>query len=339
MARDIVGKGDSDKDWKIVPTEHANQFAAQAPSLAENLRSSRIEGLAKMYEGLNRKAVDARNRFKSAIARADLAIFCAASFGALLLAGGALSEILDKVSDRIIPVIGVLVLLSSGWATMLLSQVKGQKLATNWEGTRAKAEAKRLAYFKAVMEGASKEPFDQLLALEYARRFLLDNQIDYFQERGAQHENAAQSSIKTSTQAVFIASSLTALAGLASIVEPKMSALAGLGVIASAYAALAVSRSALSLDRRNADRYLIAGEQLMERRLELDSFRARVAAGDYPAVQEFFEPIFVILESDHKAFLSDSEQRELAIGRMQARLDAIKTGQSATVESSTETGE
>jgi hypothetical protein len=45
-----IGEGNSDTDWKIVPTEHAELFAHSAPPLAENLRGARPEGLAKMYE-------------------------------------------------------------------------------------------------------------------------------------------------------------------------------------------------------------------------------------------------------------------------------------------------
>ena len=100
--------------------------------------------------------------------------------------------------------------------------------------------------------------------------------------------------------------------------------IAGLGVIASAYAALSVSRSAVNLDRRNADRYRTAEDQLKERKLDLDAYRMKTALGEKEAVQEFFEPVFVILEADHKEFLSDTEQRELAIGGMEQRLDAAK---------------
>ena len=55
--------------------------------------------------------------------------------------------------------------------------------------------------------------------------------------------------------------------------HPEFAVVAGLGVIASAYAALAVSRSAVNQDRKNADRYLSAEDQLKERRLDLDTYR------------------------------------------------------------------
>ena len=147
---------------------------------------------------------------------------------------------------------------------------------------------------------------DQLLVLEYTRRFLLDNQIDYFRDRGGEHENAARTALKHSTRAVFASWSFTAIAGALSLWHPEFAVFAGLGVIASAYAALAVSRSAVNQDRTNADRYLAAEYQLKERRLDLDAYRERTGSGDKGTVQEFFEPIFVALEADHQAFLTES---------------------------------
>jgi len=324
IARNAVGEGSSDTDWKIVPTEHAEMFEEKAPSLAKNLRGSRPTGLAKIYEEWNNKAIKARDDFKKTVTNADTAVFCTASLGALLLIAGGLQVLFGGIGHWIVRAIGILGVVSSGLAAMWLNQVRGGALSSKWAEMRAKAEAKRLTYFKTVMETASENPLDQLLALEYTRRFLLDNQIDYFNERGEQHENAAGISLKNSTRAVFASSSFTAIAGFLSMWQPELAVVAGLGVIASAYAALVVSRSAVNQDRKNADRYLTAEYQLKERRLDLDIYRERTASSDTKAVQEFFEPIFVTLKTDHKAFLDDADERELAIGDMEKRLDAAK---------------
>jgi hypothetical protein len=324
IAQDAIGEGNSDTDWKIVPTEHAEMLAEKAPSLAENLRGVHPKGLAGMYEEWNAKAIKARDDFKNTVGKADTAVFCTASLGALLLVAAGLQVLLGGFGPWAAKVIGPLGIVSAGLTAMWLNQVQGGALSKRWAEARAKAEAKRLTYFKAVMEGASKSPQDQLLALEYTRRFLLDNQIDYFKDRGRQHENAADTTLKNSTRAVFLSSSFTALAGVLSIWHPELAVVAALGVIASAYAALTVSCSAVNQDRNNADRYLAAEYQLRERRLDLDTYRERTALGDNRAVQEFFEPVFVTLEADHKAFLSEAEQRELAIADMEKRLDTAK---------------
>jgi hypothetical protein len=324
IAYDAIGPGNSGTDWKIVPTEHAEIFEEKAPSLAENLRGSRLKGLAEMYEELNAKAIKGRDNFKNTVRKADIAVFCTASLGALLLVAGGLQVLLGVSGPWAVKAIGLLGVISSGLAVMWLNQLQGGALSKRWAEERAKAEAKRLAYFKTVMEGAREAPLDQLLALEYTRRFLLDNQIDYFSDRGGEHENAASAALNTSTRAVFVSSSFTAIAGALSMWRPELAVVAGVGVIASAYAALSVSRSAVNQDRKNADRYSAAEYQLKERKLELDTYREKTASGENGAVQEFFEPIFLTLEADHKAFLSEAEQRELAIGDMAKRLDAAK---------------
>jgi hypothetical protein len=323
-ARVAIGDSRSDTDWRIVPTEHASELAAKGASLAANLRRSRCEGLAKMYEELNGKAVRSRDAFKRTVNRADTAVFCTASLAALLMVAGGLQEHLGDAGKWIVGAVGALGVVSAGLAAMWLNQVRGGELAKRWTSERAKAEAKRLGYFKAVMEGASDDPSDQLLALEYTRRFLLDNQIDFFRGCGDEHESAATVALHRSTLALFAASTFTAIAGLLSMLVPQLALTAGLSVIASAYAALVLSRSAVNVDRKNADRYENAADRLEERRLDIDIYRERAASGDKAAVQQFFEPVFVTLESDHKGYLTDAEQREAAIGDMEQRLSVAK---------------
>jgi hypothetical protein len=289
-AYDAIGSGNSGTDWKIAPTEHAEMFKEKAPSLAESLLGSRPKGLAEMYEEWNAKAMEARDDFKNTVSKADNAIFCTASLGALLLVAGGLQALLGVSGPWVGRTIGLLGFISSGLAVMWLSQLHGGALSKQWAEERAKAEAKRLAYFKTVMEGATKTPLDQLLALEYTRRFLLDNQIDYFKERGGEQGKAAGAALKTSTRAVFVSSSFTAIAGALSMWRPEFAVVAAVGVIASAYAALVVSRSAVNQDRKNADRYLAAEYQLKERKLDLDTYREKTASGQNGAVEEFFEP-------------------------------------------------
>lgn len=322
VAYDAIGAGNSETDWKIVPTQHAEMFKEKAPSLAENLLGSRPKGLAEMYEEWNAKAIKARYNFKTIVSKADMAVFCTASLGALLLASGGLQVLLGISGSWLVKAIGLLGVISSGLVVMWLTQVQGGAISKRWAEERAKAEAKRLAYFKTVMEGAKEAPLDQLLALEYTRRFLLDNQIDYFKDRGGEHENAASAALNTSTRAVFVSSSFTAIAGALSMWRPEFAVVAAVGAIASAYAALTMSRSSVNQDRKNADRYLAAEYQLKERKLDLDTYREKTASGENGSVQEFFEPIFLTLQADHRAFLSEAEQKELAIGNMEKRLDA-----------------
>jgi xanthosine utilization system XapX-like protein len=320
--RGVIGVGSADTDWKVIPTQHAEQFKPKAPTLAENLLAARPSGLAEEFEKLDSDAVKARDRFKKVVGRADYAVFFTASLAALLLVGAGIQDLLGEPGPRVVAGIGLLGVIAGGLAAMWLRQVKDGELARKWSCQRAKAEAKRLAYFKAVMMGAAQSPRDQLLALEYTRRFLLDNQIDYFRDRGSQHERAAATTLTRASWSVFFASTLTAIAGMLAVWKPQLALIAGVGVMASAFATLVNSRTSVNLDRKNADQYRNTGDTLGERKLDIDTYRERAADGDKQAVQEFFEPIFVALAADHRLFLDNLEKREMAIGAMEKRLDA-----------------
>src|SRR5690349_19337613 len=113
-AEDAIGAGNSETDWKIVPTEHAEMFKEKAPSLAKNLRGARPKGLAEMYEEWNSKAVKSRDNFKNTVGRADLAVFCTASSGALLLVAGGLQVLLGVAGPWVVRAIGILGVICSG---------------------------------------------------------------------------------------------------------------------------------------------------------------------------------------------------------------------------------
>ena len=319
-ARETIGEGEPATDWQVTPTEHARMFAEKAPSLAACLGGSRQMVLAESYEELNLRAVRAQALFKETAWKADLAVFATASLGALLLVTGGLDALQVKFGAWPVRSIGILGIITSGLATMWLSQLRGGGLATQWAGDRARAEAKRLAYFKSVLEDVA--PADQLLGFEYVRRFLLDNQIDYFRERGSKHESSARQTLTGSSRALFLASTFTAVAGALSLWSAKLALIASLGVIASAYAALTLSRSEMNQDRANAGRYLTAANRLLEMKAEIDKYRSRIAGGGTEAAQEFFQPVFEALTADHNQFLKEAEKRELAIGSMASRLDA-----------------
>jgi hypothetical protein len=108
LAKDAVGAGNSDTDWKIVPTEHAEMFKEKALSLAENLRGARPNGLAEMYEEWNKKAIESRDNFKNIVRKSDLAVFCTASLGALLLVAGSLQVLLGPSGPWVVKAIGLL---------------------------------------------------------------------------------------------------------------------------------------------------------------------------------------------------------------------------------------
>src|SRR5262245_8275190 len=108
VARNAIGEGNSATDWKIVPTEHAALFRDKSASFADALNGARIKGLAKMYEELNKSAVEARDNFKGTVTKANKAIFCTASLGSLLLMAGGVHGAMGKVGPWVVGAIGIL---------------------------------------------------------------------------------------------------------------------------------------------------------------------------------------------------------------------------------------
>ena len=83
-ARFIIGEPTND-DWIIAPTQHAALYEESAPALAAILAGAPALATAQQYEESDRQAVQARDRFKKTAQRANLAVFCTACGGALVL--------------------------------------------------------------------------------------------------------------------------------------------------------------------------------------------------------------------------------------------------------------
>ena len=323
--RETIGPNEPSSDWRISPGSHAELYSGSAPSLAHILEDSKVKGVAHIFESLDAEAVAAQKKFKNNVSRANLAVLATAVFGALLLISGSLAPALGESSSLIAAAIGCLGVIASGLATMWLTLVQSGHLAARWSRSRAEAEAKRLQYFKSIIEEANEKVEDQLLVFEYTRRYLLDNQLAYFRERGMQHEDGADKALVHSTAAVFISSTITAIAGFAAAaLGAQWAAIAGIAVISTAYAAYATSRSAINLDRRNADRYRTALSLLRDHNLVQDVYIERIVAGDFSAVREFYDMVFEVLVNDHKDFIDSETQREAAIMGIEERLEVAK---------------
>ncbi len=311
-ARAAIGDAGPD-DWKVDPTAHAREFEDKAPSLADNLRRSRPEGLARQFKEKDSAAVTARDRFKSAARQADNAVFMAGAFSAILIVAIGLQQRFGDYEKPVIVTLGILGAIASSYATMLVGMARRGKLAKRWAAERAGAESRRIRYFRNVLQGATRGPLDRLLALEYVRRFLLDSQLQFFRKRGRQHEQAAQTAITQSMYATFFASSVTGIASVLAIYLTDLGVLAGLSAVATQLGALILSRSEMNLDMQNAERYRKAADTLSDIRLDLDRARRDVAVGADNAHLRFFDPVIRALEADHKSFLKEGENLDSAM--------------------------
>ena len=323
--KEIIGRGDSDNDWKIAPMEHAAVYESKAPLLAKTLRSSKAQGYAEMYTEEDAKADKARNKFKNTMWFANWAVFLTAVSGTFLVAGPGIQKFFPDCSETVFKVIGLTGAVTTALGTMYLKLIRGDELSGRWTTRRSKAEKYRLAFFKTVLAGSAENPESQLQAFEYTRRYLFDNQIDYFKMRGKHHETAADSALYKSVMATFCASLMTAAAGGLIWMDLKYGIVGALGTIATAWGTLVLSRSAIELDRVNAKRYLEILYQLRERKLLIDEYRRKIASGNKDAAQEYYTPVFALLEADHQSFIEDEKRRDLTVAETEKALsEAMK---------------
>jgi hypothetical protein len=320
--KEIIGEEDSRNDWRIKLQEHAALYENTAPSLVAIMKGSKLRGLAKAYATSDNEAIKAQNKFKSTVKKASLAAFLTSACGALLLVCAGL-HILNKPVGLIIIVGTTAVgMTASVFATLWFNLIKGGGLNAEWVLRRSRAEKKRLDYFQTFLKMTPKNPEDQLFALEYTRRFLLENQITYFEGRGKEHKKAADKTLKKSLAAMLVASLITMLAGPLALLKGWLSAIAGLGVIATAYGAFVNAISTVNLDKENAQRYTKCAWDLDDVLLEIDECRSKAAEGNPDSVVEFFQPVFKILEVDQLAFSSDGQRRDKKIDVMSGEHEA-----------------
>jgi hypothetical protein len=323
----VIGAGRPD-DFILAPTSHADALAGKAPALAGLLRRARVATLARQYERRDRDAGEAQERFRRAMEWANAAVLVTGVLGAFIMVAGILEEALDDVDLwPVLLVLGVGALVSGALASMWLFRVREGNLLEAWMSGRAHAESARLEYFAtlAALESsdASELPLG-LMKLEYFRRYQLDVQIAYYDQRSRQHRESADRTLMIGGFAAALAAVASGSAGIVASIEAPWAALAAVGVIGTALAAFAATREAVNQDRRNAERYgrTLAALEILRGRL--DDVRAGVLAGSQAVLEEYVAAVHEQLSLEHREWLSGAESTRSAIGKMDETLAALQ---------------
>jgi hypothetical protein len=325
---------DRPDDFVVAPARHAEELAAKAPALAALLRTARIETLARQYERRDREAEAAERRCKSAMLWANGAVLATGVLGACIMVAGILEAAADAELWLLLLLLGVAALVGGALASMWLFRVREGNLVEAWMSGRAHAEGARLEYF-ATLVGLPDSPSDPplgLLKLEYFRRYQLDVQLAYYEQRGRQHLASADRTLMLGGFAAALAAVASGSAGIVASIEAPWAALAALGVIGTALAAFAATREAVNQDRRNAERYRRTLAALEILRARLDDVRGGVLAGSEDVLDEYVAAVHEQLSLEHREWLSGAESTRAAIGRMDAALAAAQKGQARRAE-------
>jgi hypothetical protein len=323
----VIGEGRED-DYILAPSKQAAALADTAPALGRLLRSGTIGTYTKQYERHDRAAGEAQARFKTAIRRANGAVLATGVLGALIMVTTILGSLYAPgLMKPALLVLGVVALITGAAASMWLFRVREGKLLDEWMSERAHAETARLAYFATLAQlqdsGPSELPLG-LLKLEYFRRYQLDMQITYYDQRRKDHRRSADRTLAWGGFAAAIAAVASGSAGVLASSSPSWAALAALGVVGTALAAYAATREAVNGDRRNAERYGRTLASLEILRTKLDEVRSGVLAGSQAVLDEYVAAVHEQLSVEHREWLSGAESTQSAIGKLDETLAKLQ---------------
>lgn len=327
-AQKIIGEGNTD-DYILQPTKHYEMFYEKAPEFASVFQSLEIETVAKKYETFDVKAMDEQAIFKSYSKRARWSLFFMVCFStALIVLATLFGHAIESALANILFILFTIFAIVSGYLTNTwLSLIKNKKLFEKWMNSRANAEMQRLEYFillvKSTLEGAAKKNavFNNLLRLEFFRRFQLDMQINYYEERGKDHRKNADKAIIISTWLLGGTSLTAAIAGvLGASINPKWGVIAAIGLILQALATMILNQGLVNQDQRNEERYSRTKEVLDNIRMRIDKVRKSLAEGNAVVLMSFIQTVHEQLSLEHRQWIDDMQNVSKALDELEQQL-------------------
>lgn len=337
LAQETVG-ADTDTDYVIDPTAHADEFKVKAPALSAVLRSSAVSVAAKRYKERDQDANVSQVEFKRVFNRSNVTVLITAILIALVLATGIIAPGQgDKVAKTLLICLGVASVLTGSLAAYDLNTLRQGKLLGVWMSNRALAETARLEYFNIIAKSSAADgagdPQVDLLKLEYFRRFQLDVQRNYYRQRSRENLKDAKRILAYSGVAIAGAAVVTGLAGFLGLIDTKFAAFASLGTAFTALTSFAAANESVYQNQRNAERYQRTGEALEGIASSLDDVRTAVQTAGAEPLMGFIEAVHEQLSLEHRQWLGQQTEGENAFTRLQDTLTKISTrpsGKSAT---------
>lgn len=271
---------DAPTDWQLNVEVHSESLGQNARLLKQILNAPPFAEIISTFRSADDAAKSAQKFYKRLARLSAWTGFGAALFGSLvLMAANALA--VGSLLTAAAALQAVLLIVSLG-SSLLIGSLQPFEA---WMLKRAEAENARASLFDQVM--AARGPTDSEdrillpLQLEYFRRYQLDVQRLYYQQRGAQHAEAARKAwwwrlvaFLLVLLAAFpvlwsIQGSLTVPAPLQDFIngmphrtETMQRAFLGIGIIAASLQGLLAAFAVMSLDERNAARYRSTAENL-----------------------------------------------------------------------------
>lgn len=293
------------QDWHLDPRSHAQRMAGEAGPLQKILQGSRVQVILEQYEAGNAKAGEYQAEYKR-YGRWEIYLGSAAAIiGAVILylASGDGGE--PGLSRSIL-------LLAQGFclagAIALKYKLGHSAIYRQWQQQRARAETSRIELFETAC-GLAEHPVPSSVAenelpllplqLEYFLRYQLQVQLNYYHERGRQHAEAARRFVNIGTGITFLAAVTASLAGLNTELGDWVSSSAIVGLVTPILLTAQTSLSRLNQDERNAARYAITHDHLLNLKKKSDSVHSAAEAGNQGEVFRFIRSVNEVISVEH----------------------------------------
>ena len=315
--------------------EEIAAFAGRSAALGGILRGDEAVRIVEAYRREDRRALDAQGRFFTVAGRLNRTVLATAAIGAFILALGVLKPWLqanvglDQVVSWPLALLGFLGILVGGYAAALLYELNSGDLESGWMKSRALAEQLRSEYFDRVVARAAKDnAATQAVAFDLVKTHLLEDQLDYFAERGKRHEAAAAHWLRLAAFATGAASVGVAAGGMMGAGgAPWLLAIAALGAIGTAVVSFATSQETIGQERERAQRYRNNVDALELAARQVDDVSDAIGKGGADALVTFTSTVNQQLALELGRFLEGGESIRASIAKLNQQIEQSREGE------------
>jgi hypothetical protein len=304
-----------------------------AAAIDEMMQAPAVAACHRKLDGLDAEAVEAQEKFKEEMSRANLAICLAALCGGLLLAAGIAAGAVARAGPYswvgwLPTVLGFAGGLAGVLGAMWLFQARQGERLKRWMDRRAAAESARRAMyveFAKAAPPAGADPIDVALAkLDWIVKSHVEDQRNWYARRAGEHRESAERSLSIGSVAVGLGAIASFAAGAAATANPIYAALGTFSVIGAALATFATSREEIHQDRRNAERYENARDALDDLLGKVGDVRDTIRKGETDALLAFVDAVHEQLLAEHRQWLQGQELQDAVIGKLDEALSKMR---------------
>ncbi|WP_298328728.1 hypothetical protein [Asticcacaulis sp.] len=297
--------------YKLDPAQHAEALRFDAPALMPILQAEELALKAQLFGVADADAVASRWRFRICAWVANFGVAAATFLGAAALA------VQNGDWAWAAPALGLLGGAAGFAATVALNYLGSGALMKSWLTARAKAESRRLEFFRKLVELArDKDTNTQVKCLDYMKEYYLNDWIDYYHDRSDKHGKSGRRWLLIGSIAAALGTAGVMTGGLVAPVWVLA------GVLGTTVASFVTTQETLGQNLRNADRYRQTWENLIDMRGRLVQVGGKVQAGDTTALETWVEELCEHLIQEHREWLTQGESAQSTLTQLQEKLRA-----------------